>query len=78
MLFIRDLFLGALFVGALGLAFVGGYEARRSAARHEAPAEQPPAEVLRRLEIRLRADLDDGHRGDRYRLFECREVPRGK
>lgn len=36
-----------------------------------------PPEVLRRLEVRLRADLDrPGARGDRYRLFDCREVPR--
>ncbi len=41
------------------------------------PAEAPPGEVLRRLQIRLDAPLDAaGRRGDRYRLFECREIPR--
>jgi hypothetical protein len=41
-------------------------------------ADQPPT-TLRRLEIRLHADLDKPNtRGDRYRLFECREVPRGR
>jgi hypothetical protein len=43
------------------------------------PVAAPPPEVLRRLEIRLHADLDKpGARGDRYRVFECREVSRGR
>lgn len=43
------------------------------------PAADGPPEVLRRLEVRLRADLDrPGARGDRYRLFDCREVPRAR
>ncbi len=40
------------------------------------PAEFPPGYVLRRLEIRLHEPLDKG-RGDRYRVFECTEVPLG-
>jgi hypothetical protein len=41
------------------------------------PVAAPSPEVLRRLEIRLHADLDKpGARGDRYRVFECKEVPR--
>ena len=41
----------------------------------EVPAEVPAGQVVRRLELRLSEPLDKG-RGDRYRTFECREVPR--
>lgn len=42
------------------------------------PVAGPPPEVLRRLELRI-VDVDRTHPvagGERYRLFECREVPR--
>ncbi len=61
----------ALLAGVLMLFLYGGRLAPPPV------ADQPP-EVLRRLELRI-ADLDKTHSvvgGERYRVFECREVPR--
>ena len=72
-------FAAAVMTGCLaGTLALIAWETRgalQRALREPPPAEVPAGQVVRRLELRLSEPLDKG-RGDRYRVFECREVPR--
>lgn len=62
----------------LGLASLLAYGVVELVRLPPLPAQDQPA-VLRRLELRLDEPLDKTHPlvgGERYRKFECREVPR--